>query len=134
MRKDAALDGLFILTKHRSAAADVARTYKSLWRAARTFLERESTLDVRPIHHHSDRGPVGHIVASFLALRLEVDLQRRLEEQGVDVAWPDVMHDLAELQAATVDLDGQRYRFFAPTSRARRTQPSPPRGYACPRP
>lgn len=42
----------------------------------------------------------------LLALRLEVDLQRRLDARGVDVAWPDLMRDLAQVQAVTVTLDG----------------------------
>ena len=49
-------------------------------------------------------------MASFLALRLEVDLQRRLDEAHVEISWPDLMRDLAQVQAVTVDLDGQRYR------------------------
>lgn len=111
VRADATLDGLFVLTTSTDLpAAQVARTYKSLWRVERTFREEKSTLGVRPIYHHSDRNSVGHIVGSFLALRLEVDLQRRLEELGVDVPWPDLMRDLAQVQAVTVDLDAQRYR------------------------
>jgi hypothetical protein len=53
---------------------------------------------------------VGHIVASFLALRLEVDLQRREEEADVHAPWPDLMRDLSQVQAVAVDLDGQRCR------------------------
>ena len=37
---------------------------------------------------------MGHIVASFLALRLEVELQQRLAEREVKVSWPDLMRDL----------------------------------------
>jgi hypothetical protein len=108
---DARFDGLFVLTTSTDLpAADVARTYKSLWRVERTFREEKSTLEVRPIYHHSDRNSVGHIVGSFLALRLEVDLQRRLDAARVEVSWPDLMRDLGQVHAVTVDLDGQRYR------------------------
>jgi len=65
---------------------------------------------MRPLYHHRDDTSLGHIVACFLALRLEVDLQRRVEERGVDVSWPDLMRDLAQVQAVEVTLDGQRYR------------------------
>jgi hypothetical protein len=37
---------------------------------------------VRPIFHHDDDTTVGHIMGDFLALRLEVDLQRRLDARG----------------------------------------------------
>jgi hypothetical protein len=44
------------------------------------------------------------------SLRLEVDLQRRLDAKGLAAPWPDLMRDLARLQAVIVDLDGTRYR------------------------
>jgi hypothetical protein len=111
VQADAKLDGLFILTTNTSLpAAEVARAYKGLWRVERTFREEKSTLEVRPIYHQSDTNSVGHIVACFLALRLEVDLQRRLDEAEVAAPWPDLMRDLGQVQAVAVELDGQRYR------------------------
>jgi hypothetical protein len=111
VRRDARLDGKFVLTTNTALpAGEVALTYKSLWRVERIFREEKSTLEVRPIFHHRDDTSIGHIVASFLALRLEVDLQRRLDEAAVEVSWPDLMRDLGQVQAVTVDLDGQRYR------------------------
>lgn len=109
--KDELLDGKFVLmTNTELTPAEVATTYKSLWRVERTFREEKSTLEVRPIFHHRDDTSIGHIVACFLALRLEVDLQRRLDERGCDASWPDVMRDLSQVQAVILDLDGQRYR------------------------
>jgi hypothetical protein len=111
VRRDARLDGKFVLTTNTALpAGEVALTYKSLWRVERIFREEKSTLEVRPIFHHRDDTSIGHIVASFLALRLEVDLQRRLDEAAVEVSWPDLIRDLGQVQAVTVDLDGQRYR------------------------
>jgi hypothetical protein len=111
VKRDTLLDGLFVLTTNKDwSAADTARTYKSLWRVERTFREEKSTLEVRPIYHHRDDTSIGHIVASFLALRLEVDLQRRLDERGVEVSWPDLMRDLSQVQAVQVEMDGRRYR------------------------
>ncbi|HOL66448.1 MAG TPA: IS1634 family transposase, partial [bacterium] len=111
VKDDALLDGKFVLrTNTELPAEDVAKTYKSLWRVERTFREQKSTLEVRPIYHHRDDTSIGHIVASFLALRLEVDLQRRLDERQVRVSWPDLMRDLQKVQSVLVDLDGKRYR------------------------
>jgi hypothetical protein len=111
IQRDALLDGVFVLTTNTNwDAADVAHTYKSLWRVERTFREEKSTLEVRPIYHHRDDTSIGHIVASFLALRLEVDLQHRLDERKVDVSWPDLMRDLSGVHAVQVEMDGQRYR------------------------
>jgi len=108
---DAQFDGKFVLTTSTPRpAVETAQAYKGLWRVERTFREEKSTLQVRPIFHHRDDTSIGHIVASFLALRLEVDLQRRLDERGVTTSWPDLMRDLKGVQAVIVDLDGQRYR------------------------
>ena len=76
----------------------------------RPFRAEKSTLEVRPIFHHRDDTSIGHIVAGFLALRLEVDLQRRLDDKGVETSWPDLMHDLNQLQAVRLNLDGKSYR------------------------
>lgn len=107
---DARFDGKFVLrTNTDLPAEEVAKTYKSLWRVERTFREEKSTLQVRPIFHHRDDTSIGHIVASFLALRLEVDLQRRLDERGIEVSWPTLMRDLGQVHAVKVTVDGQRY-------------------------
>jgi hypothetical protein len=111
VERDARLDGKFVLRTNTDLSAEgVARAYKSLWRVERTFRETKSTLDVRPVFHHRDDTTIGHIVGCFLALRLEVDLQRRLDERNVDTAWPDLMRDLAEVRAVDVTLDSKRYR------------------------
>ena len=110
VRADARLDGKFVLRTNTELPADeVALAYKSLWRVERTFREAKSTLEVRPIFHHRDDTSVGHIVGCFLALRLEVDLQRRLDERKVEVSWPDLMRDLEQVKAVEVTLDGNRY-------------------------
>jgi hypothetical protein len=111
IERDQRLDGKFVLrTSLDLPAEEVALAYKSLWRVERAFRETKQTLDVRPLYHHRDDTTVGHIVGCFLALRLEVDLQRRLDAAGVDCSWPDVMRDLDQVKAVEVTLDGRRYR------------------------
>jgi hypothetical protein len=111
IKRDARLDGKFVLiTNTNLPTAEVAQTYKSLWRVERTFREQKATLEVRPIYHHRDDTSIGHIVASFLALRLEVDLQQRLEAQEVKVSWSDLMRDLSQVQSVLLELDGHRYQ------------------------
>jgi hypothetical protein len=111
IERDARLDGKFVLRTNTDLdTAEVALAYKSLWRVERAFRETKSTLDVRPVFHHRDDTTIGHIVGCFLALRLEVDLQRRLDAREVDVSWPDLMRDLGNVQAVDLTLDGRRYR------------------------
>jgi len=107
---DRRLDGKFVLTTNTTLSpAEVAKTYKGLWRVERTFRKEKSTLEVRPIYHQRDDTSIGHIVASFLALRLEVDLQARLDDKKVETSWPDLMRDLKQLQAVRMTLDGTPY-------------------------
>ena len=108
VQADSLLDGMFVLrTSLELPAAEIAATYKGLWRVERTFREENSTLEIRPLYHHQDQARIGHIMASFLALRLEVDLQRRMEEKGINVSWPELMRDLKQLQAVRMNLDGK---------------------------
>jgi hypothetical protein len=110
VERESLFDGVYVLrTNMNLPTEEIARTYKGLWRIERTFREEKSTIEVRPIFHHQDETRIGHIVASFLALRLEVDLQRRLEDKKVDVAWPNLMRDLTNLQAIHLALDGANY-------------------------
>ncbi len=111
LAKEARLDGKFVLrTNTRLSADEVARAYKSLWRVERSFREVKSTLSVRPVYHQRDDSVIGHIVGCFLALRLEVDLQRRLDDQRLTASWPDLMSDLNRVQAVLLEIEGQRYR------------------------
>jgi hypothetical protein len=110
VEQDQRFDGKFVLTTNTELPAEeVATTYKGLWRVERTFRHEKSTLKVRPLFHHRDDTSIGHIVASFLALRLEVDLQGRLEQAKLSVSWPDLMRDLSQLHAVRVEVDGQNY-------------------------
>jgi len=107
---EARYDGKYVLrTNTELPAAEVAKTYKSLWRVERVFRETKSTLEVRPIFHHRDDTSIGHIVAGFLALRLEMDLQKRLDEHNVEVSWPTLMRDLGKVQAVKAEMGGQSY-------------------------
>ena len=111
IERDRRLDGKFVLrTSTDLPTAEVALAYKSLWRVERAFRETKQTLDVRPLYHHRDDTTVGHIVGCFLALRLEVDLQHRLDAAGVQCSWPDLMRDLDQVKAVEVTLDDRRYR------------------------
>jgi hypothetical protein len=108
---DRRFDGKFVLrTNTQLSPAEVARTYKGLWRVERAFREEKSTLQVRPIYHQRDDTSIGHIVASFLALRLEVDLSMQLDKKGIESSWPDLMRDLKRLQAVHISMDGHCYR------------------------
>jgi len=105
---DARLDGKWVLTTNTDLPADeVALSYKSLWRVERTFRESKSTLQMRPIYHQLDETSIGHLVACFLALRLEMHLARKLSDKGATCSWPQLMHDLSQVQAVRLRLEGK---------------------------
>jgi hypothetical protein len=109
-KDDAIFDGTFVLrTNTDLPAAEVAKTYKGLWRVERTFREQKSTLELRPLFHHRDDTRIGHIAASFLALRLEVDLQRRMEEKKSDASWPNLMRDLRRVKAVHLEMENKSF-------------------------
>lgn len=111
VKQDERFDGIFVLrTNLDLPESEIATTYKSLWRIERTFREEKSTLGVRPLYHHQDTTRIGHIVASFLALRLEVDLQHRLEDNKVKAPWLELMRDLSKVQSVHLTLDGRPYQ------------------------
>lgn len=110
VKRDSRFDGVFVLrTNMDLSAPEIAKTYKGLWRVERTFREEKSTLEVRPLYHHQDETRIGHIVGSFLALRLEVDLQKRMEDKGSKTPWPDLMRDLKKVKAVRITIDGIPY-------------------------
>jgi Transposase DDE domain len=111
IEREARLDGKFVLTTSTELpTAEIAKAYKSLWRVERAFRSMKSTFDVRPVFHQRDDSIIGHITGCFLALRLEVDLQCRLDARQLAAPWPDLMRDLARMQAVILDLDRTRYR------------------------
>jgi hypothetical protein len=111
VREDERFDGKFVVrTTTNLPAHEVALAYKSLWRVERVFRETKSNLEVRPIFHHIDSQCVGHIIASFLALRLQIHLERALEDKGVQLPWAEVIGELKEVRAVNLTLEGRNYR------------------------
>jgi hypothetical protein len=107
---DARYDGKYVLETNTSlVAAEVAQAYRSLWRVEHAFRDLKSTLAVRPIFHRSDTNVVGHVFGAFLALRLEVALQRKLGAAGRRPPWSGLLADLSALRAVQLTLDGKDY-------------------------
>ena len=111
VRNDARFDGKFVLrTNTDLSAEEVAQAYKSLWRVERAFRENKSTFKVRPIFHNTDSQCIGHIITSFLALRLQMHLERALDEKGIRLPWREVIDELKEVRSVHLTLEGRRYR------------------------
>jgi hypothetical protein len=87
LKREARYDGKYVLlTDGDLPAEEVALAYKGLWRAGAAF--REPEVPLRVTRHgfwgRSTTGPRAraHVAVCFLALLLEVELERRLRERG----------------------------------------------------
>ena len=103
-------DGKWALrTNTNLDTAEVALKYKQLWMVERIFRSAKSLLETRPVYHRNDATIRGHVFCSFLALVLHKELQERLDAQGHDLEWADVIADLEALQETEVKQDGKRF-------------------------
>lgn len=110
IREEARYDGKWVLrTNTTMPAAEVALKYKQLWMVEDIFRSMKSLLETRPIYHKCDETIRGHVFCSFLALVLRKELQDRLDAQGSDVEWADVIQDLDALEQVEVEQDGKRF-------------------------
>ncbi len=77
-----------LLTDSDLPAEEVALAYKGLWRVEAAFREPEVPLRVARhgfwsrSTHWTERKVRAHVAVCFLALLLEVELERRLRERG----------------------------------------------------
>jgi len=102
-KEEARYDGKFVLqTNLDLGAADVALKYKELWRVERAFRTVKSVLETRPIYHKCDDTILGHVFASFLALVVMHEIDRKLAAKGLDLEWEDVKQDLQALAEVEV--------------------------------
>jgi transposase len=108
--EEARYDGKWVLrTNTTLPAAEVALKYKQLWMVEDIFRSMKSLLETRPIYHKCDDTIRGHVFCSFLALVLRKELQDRLDAQGSEVEWADVIRDLDALEQVEVEQDGKRF-------------------------
>jgi hypothetical protein len=107
--EEARFDGKWVLrTNMALSPGQVALKYKELWQVEHVFRDVKSVLDTRPVYHKRDETIRGHVFASFLALALRKELDRRLEQAGHNFEWADITHDLEALQEVTIDENGRR--------------------------
>lgn len=110
--EDAKYDGIWVLrTNTEHTPASVALAYKGLWMVEDTFRTAKSILDTRPIYHKCDDTIRGHVFCSFLALRLKVELEQRLDQRGAPWEWAEVIRGLDNLQEVEATFQGHRFRF-----------------------
>ncbi len=111
VKRAARYDGRYVLRTNNTDLDPeaVAQAYRELWRIERAFRELKTGLELRPVFHWTPQRVRGHIMVCFLALVLESALQRSLRQVGSTATLAEVLHDLDQLHAAELHLDGRRY-------------------------
>jgi len=110
LEREARYDGKYVLlTDSDLSAEEVAMAYKGLWRVESAFRELKNQLEVGPIYHWTEARVRAHVAVCFLALLLEVELERRLREQGVEVSVREVIRDLRRVKAVHLEVKRKEY-------------------------
>lgn len=110
LKEEARFDGKYVLQTNSVLPPDeVAPAYKGLWQVERAFRELKSGLDLRPIYHWTEERVRGHIMVCFLSFVLETTLRKKLKETGSEAPYHQILHDLQQLKAVKINLEGQTY-------------------------
>jgi transposase len=110
VRDEERFDGVWVLRTNTDYEAEtVALAYKGLWMVEAIIRTAKSILDTRPIFHKCDETIRGHVFCSFLALRLKVELERRLADRDVSWEWAEVLRGLDNLHEIEATFRGHRY-------------------------
>jgi hypothetical protein len=112
LQDDARFDGLWVLRTNTDYETDtVATTYKMLWTVEALIRTTKTILETRPIWHKRDATIRGHVFCSFLALRLKVELERRLATTSTPWEWAEVLRGLDDLHEVEAVFQGKHFLF-----------------------
>jgi hypothetical protein len=103
-------DGIWVLRTNTDYPTEtVALQYKRLWMVEDMIRTTKSIMETRPIYHKCDETIRGHVFCSFLALRLKVELEKRLRDRGEEWEWAEVLRGLDNLQEVEAAFRGRHY-------------------------
>jgi len=110
LKEEGKYDGKWVLeTNSEYSPAEVAKKYKELWQVEQIFRTMKSILNTRPVYHRQDEAIRGHVFCSFLALQLQKALINRLESNGYEFEWSEIVQDLEALQEVEIEEKGKTF-------------------------
>jgi len=110
LKEEEKYDGKWVLeTNSEYSPAEVAKKYKELWQVEQILRTMKSILDTRPVYHRQDEAIRGHVFCSFLALQLQKALMNRLESNGYEFEWSEIVQDLEALQEVEIEEKGKTF-------------------------
>ena len=97
---EAELDGLFILRTNRTdlTLAELVQAYKTLARAESAFKELKDFIDLRPMRHWAEERVRAHIFICVLSYLLEICLEIKLKEKGIEMTARKALAILSEIK------------------------------------
>jgi transposase len=103
-RQECRMDGLQILqtNSHTLTDEEVARGYRTLWRAEAAFRNLKDVLGLRPIRHWQDARVEGHVFICVLAYTLERLMDQALARAGLATTARMALEELKSIQVATL--------------------------------
>lgn len=106
-------DGIYVLkTDTDLPAAEVALSYKKLWKIEQGFRDLKSELGLRPVYHWTEYRICGHVAVCFLALHCECLLDYLIRKSFPEMTWEEIIkakHELAELHDITFEKNEQQW-------------------------
>jgi len=137
------LEGRYVVATSETTltAVDAVAWYKQLTAVERSFRRMKDVLAVRPLYHRVEPRVRGHIFVAALALLLQMLLQRRLDEAGVELSAEQAMQAVQTIRHVTFQVKEEtRSGVSAKNPRARQVlhalkitelrPPNPPAGEA----
>jgi transposase len=82
--------------------------YKSLSEVERAFSSLKDVIDMRPIHHKTDKRAEAHIQVAALAFLLHRALDKRLDAAGLDLSATEALQALRSVRLVEIDLGNGR--------------------------
>ena len=112
---------LIVASPHIDMAADeLIDTYYGKDRVEKDFRDIKSVLELRPIHHSTDRKVRAHVDLCMLALLIERDLELRLRAKGIHTSAPAALETLSTLMLNRIDAGTPTYIPTIPNTEQRR--------------
>jgi len=121
LQREKRLEGKYVVATSEKdvTAQDAVAWYKQLTEVERGFRHLKDVLALRPIYHQLETRVRAHIFVAALALLLQMLLERRLQEAGVDLSASEALQAVETIRHVTFKLNGeQRSGVSAASARA----------------
>lgn len=103
--QDAVWDGLKgYVSNTKLPKTEVMSCYGNLWQVEKAFRMSKTDLRFRPIFHRKENRIKAHILICFAAYALYKELERIIQQNGLDISVKKAMDELREVQMLTYTL------------------------------